>query len=315
MEKLVNLFIPGFAKSGTTALYHYLNTHPDIFFPVLKEPHYFARDFDEYRNIRRAIDYKRLFIKDSKTHYRGDASVFYLYSDVAIKRIHRYNPYAKFIVCMRNPIEMAQSLHTQFVFTYFEKFKDFEQAWHLQDLRKEGRFVAKGCPDKRFLYYLQCCSIGTQLQKLYRLYPKENILCLFQDELRSDMRSQYLKIMKFLNIPDDGRTDFPIINEAVQRKDNFISKLLMANSPFKRRMKQMIRYAFPNLPMGFAAKFAGKIEERPQHNLSKEFLNELETAFEPEISLVEKLTGADLSHWRRKETENIDKKTLKSAQG
>lgn len=39
-----NFFIVGARKSGTTALYHYLKMHPDVFLPELKEPQFFGKD-------------------------------------------------------------------------------------------------------------------------------------------------------------------------------------------------------------------------------------------------------------------------------
>ena len=44
-----NLFIVGAPKCGTTAWVEYLRTHPDIFFPEIKEPHYFATDLPGMR--------------------------------------------------------------------------------------------------------------------------------------------------------------------------------------------------------------------------------------------------------------------------
>ena len=40
-----NFFLFGAPKCGTTALYEYLRTHPNVFLPRLKEPHFFADDF------------------------------------------------------------------------------------------------------------------------------------------------------------------------------------------------------------------------------------------------------------------------------
>ena len=37
-----NFLIIGAAKSGTTALYHYLNQHPQIYMSPVKEPRFFA---------------------------------------------------------------------------------------------------------------------------------------------------------------------------------------------------------------------------------------------------------------------------------
>lgn len=40
---LPNLFIVGAVKCGTTSLYAYLRQHPQIFFPEMKEPHFYTR--------------------------------------------------------------------------------------------------------------------------------------------------------------------------------------------------------------------------------------------------------------------------------
>ena len=39
-----NFFIVGAPKSGTTSLFHYLEQHPEIFIPSIKEPRYFIAD-------------------------------------------------------------------------------------------------------------------------------------------------------------------------------------------------------------------------------------------------------------------------------
>lgn len=39
-----NLFIIGAMKSGTTSLYAYLNSHPQIYMSEFKEPEYFAKE-------------------------------------------------------------------------------------------------------------------------------------------------------------------------------------------------------------------------------------------------------------------------------
>ena len=39
-----NFFIVGAPKSGTTSLFHYLDQHPDIYIPSIKEPRFIADD-------------------------------------------------------------------------------------------------------------------------------------------------------------------------------------------------------------------------------------------------------------------------------
>ena len=59
----------GAAKSGTTALYHFLNLHPEIFLSPIKEPHYFQKilDFSNFSNNyrkRNYFDLKKYFAKE-----------------------------------------------------------------------------------------------------------------------------------------------------------------------------------------------------------------------------------------------------------
>jgi len=133
-EKLPNFFIVGAAKSGTTSLYHHLCQHLDVFMSPVKEPHYFSRDVgvrsfkaDDtksiFANLRGYIDfilksrfyilnfekYKRLFSNVKNEKAIGEASVSYLVSKVAAEEIYKFNPDAKIIIILRNPVKRAFS--------------------------------------------------------------------------------------------------------------------------------------------------------------------------------------------------------------
>ena len=61
-----NLFIVGAAKAGTTALVHYLNQHPIIYFSPIKEPHHFStdikwEDFREDHKKNTFVDFNKYF--------------------------------------------------------------------------------------------------------------------------------------------------------------------------------------------------------------------------------------------------------------
>lgn len=44
LEPWPEFMIIGAAKCGTTSLYHYLRTHPQIFLPAVKEPGFFSAE-------------------------------------------------------------------------------------------------------------------------------------------------------------------------------------------------------------------------------------------------------------------------------
>ena len=59
---LPNLIVVGAAKSGTTSLWHYLMSHPEIFMSKVKETNYFAQDLMTRNNPIRGLEqYESLF--------------------------------------------------------------------------------------------------------------------------------------------------------------------------------------------------------------------------------------------------------------
>ena len=56
MSRRPNLFIIGAPKAGTSSLYDYLSGHPDIYMSPVKEPFYFATDFQRHRAQMRYPD-------------------------------------------------------------------------------------------------------------------------------------------------------------------------------------------------------------------------------------------------------------------
>lgn len=80
--KTPNFFIVGAPKCGTTAVYTYLSTHPDIFFPErAKEPHHFNTDMPGFRWYPEKDSYMALFAsaEAQAASIRGEASVQYLF--------------------------------------------------------------------------------------------------------------------------------------------------------------------------------------------------------------------------------------------
>ncbi len=100
-----DFFIIGAPKCGTTALATYLAEHPNIQLSDPKEPHYFCKDLKAGGPpVASDKDYVRRFfpgLEESGASAAGEASVWYLYSDVAVRNILRFQPDAKFIVMLR----------------------------------------------------------------------------------------------------------------------------------------------------------------------------------------------------------------------
>ncbi|MCH6588336.1 MAG: sulfotransferase, partial [Proteobacteria bacterium] len=93
--KRPDFFIVGAPRCGTTAMYHYLEAHPEIFMSEEKEPHYFSSietSSIHPRVIRDKKKYLALFKKANNAKAIGEASTSYLWDPESAKLIHNTVP-------------------------------------------------------------------------------------------------------------------------------------------------------------------------------------------------------------------------------
>ena len=208
-----NFFILGAPKCATTSMVGWLQTHPQVFIPAIKEPHFFNTDDRQY--VRTLDAYERLFSAATTAHRAiGEASVWYLSSGVAVANILAYQPQARFIVMIRNPIEMAPALHSEMLMSGHENIRDFKKAWLLQDERRQGRMVPALSWARRRLQYGASCALGAQLRQLLSVVARDRVLTILFDDIVQDPRQMYLRALQFLELDDDGRIEFPALNKS-----------------------------------------------------------------------------------------------------
>src|SRR6185312_1096375 len=163
-----NFILVGAPKCGTTALAGYLRAHPRVFMCVPKEPHYFAVDLPSHRYVSDWDAYQALFRGAGREHVAiGEASIFYMYSEAAITGIRERLPSARLLVMLRNPVELAISMHAQALRTRDETITDFAAAWSLCADRRAGSNVP---------------PLGLQLQRLLDVFQKAQVGWWFLDD-------------------------------------------------------------------------------------------------------------------------------------
>jgi len=217
-----------------------LAQHPNVYFSFPKEPEYFATDFNG-RVISRYDDYLRLF-NDADEHHLalGEGSVLYLFSKEAIPNILRFQPSAKIIVMLRNPVELVVSLHAQLLVQGGETIPLFVDAWKAESERKQGKRIPIGCRDPQWFYYSEWGKLGTQLQRVMEIVPEEQLKVILFDDFVSNTSKIYRETLMFLGIPDDRRTEFPVINERRTVKNlrlqNAVAALMKWWLPLRSRL-------------------------------------------------------------------------------
>jgi hypothetical protein len=209
-SRFPDFFLVGAPRCGTTALSIYLTRNPQVCFARPKEPHYFAK----ISHIPGADELKRDYLDRHFSHCAaehrvlGEGSVSYLYAPGAIERILHFNPKAKFIVQLRNPLKMLPSYHLRMRFLLQEDAADFGTAWGLEAARKNGENIPGYCLDPRLLYYSEVASYGAQIEQLFKVAGREQTHVIVFDDFVSDTLGVYRRVLEFLDIDDDGQTEF-----------------------------------------------------------------------------------------------------------
>lgn len=119
---LPNFLIIGAHKAGTSSLHRYLQQHPDVFLPTLKEARFFSYDPGEaevepspyawgprVHPIRSWKEYLDLFAPVTTERAIGEASPCYLNHPRSPARIKQALPDVRLIVSLRDPVDRAYS--------------------------------------------------------------------------------------------------------------------------------------------------------------------------------------------------------------
>jgi hypothetical protein len=294
-----NFFIVGAPKSGTTALAQYLDQHPSIFFCPQKEPNYFCRDFPGIRLVSTEEEYLRLFQGATAQHRAlGEGSIRYMYSKVAIEALHAFAPGAKLIIMLRNPVDMIHSFHSQALYALYESEKNIEKAWALQHERANGASVPKGCLEPAFLQYREVGMLGQQVERVLKIFPREQVRVYFMDDFARDTRSVYEEVLSFLDVPSDHRTDFPKVNENKRLKSSLIATVTQRPPKAWVKARKAIHRALGIESLGLLEplrRWNKQTEDRQP--MTPELRAMLTEEFRPDIESLAKLLDKNLDAW------------------
>ena len=188
-----NLFLIGAMKSGSTSLHYYISTHHEIFMCEPKEPFYFAKEI----NWSRGEDwYIKLFENADNAKIIGESSTAYTkrpkYNGVA-KRIAEFNPNARFIYIMRDPIERTISHY-----------------WH--NVRWHGEKRDMLAAIKREAHFLDVSNYPMQIAPYFKIFGRDAVYLLTFEQLVDDPLGAVSAIFSWLGVdpsfspPNIGQT-------------------------------------------------------------------------------------------------------------
>ncbi|RLD27263.1 MAG: hypothetical protein DRI75_09955 [Bacteroidetes bacterium] len=301
----INLFIVGAAKSGTTSLYNYLNQHPDVYFPNVKEPNYYAAIESEdslvYKKPKENVFYHNKIIKDQDNYFSlyknsykykiiGDASPSYLWDTNSSQKIYSDFPESKILIILRNPINRAFSHYLMNIKSGVEKEDDFFKA-----LKRDENTHPKVWGDGKVMLYKELGMYYPQVNSYYDVFDKENIKVIIYEEFFEDTKKGMSSVLEFLEISDFNKNevDFDKVYNVYKSPNGKLSKTLLRH----RTKFNFIRRFTPNrLKYFLQNKILFKNSSKPK--MGNEAYSYLLRAFQQDIMNLEGLLNRDLDGWK-----------------
>lgn len=235
-----NLFLIGAPKSGTTSLAYYMSQHPSIFVAPTKEPHFFCPEFTP-RFVRNGNAYASLFGGARDQHrWVAEASTLYMYFQESIARIVAYNPDARFIAMLRDPLKMVPSWYAHLCASpnILEDCKTLDEAWSLVESRKRGERIPNGCQVPPLLFYDEIAKYHKQLQMLWQCVHRNRIHVIIFEKFHEDPRESFSELCDFLEIPRCPTIRFAVKNaRKAWRSETFRS---VVSNPIVPRLRDAL---------------------------------------------------------------------------
>lgn len=176
MSRLPSFIYAGAAKAGSMWIDAALREHPEIFLPVVKRTFFFDRNFQSGLEW-----YKSHFQGSEGYKAAGEICHDYFLDPAAAQRIKDHIPGAKVIFCLREPADRLVSayLHEREHGNIGDQ--SFEEFIANDDVLQKSRYLENLKP------YLD-------------IFPRDQILVLFYEDLRDDPAAFYSKMCKFIGV-------------------------------------------------------------------------------------------------------------------
>lgn len=265
----------GASKAGSTWIYNALKEHPELCIPDAKDiqffDYYYDKGFSWYESFFKICGFKK----------KGELSHDYFLYETCAKRIYEYNSKIKLIVTLREPIDKTIS-----AFIYNKS----------TELSTGQNFIEYAFSPK----IIKLSSYYENLKPFYELFPAENILITFYDDLKNDNKKFIQDIFMFLNVGYDyvpsvvGKK----ILSAREPKNYFIAHLAYKIASFLRKI------GFANLVGRVKSNYLfnkllyNEIEEK--ESIDENDLNKLYSFYSKQYSNLEKLIGKKIpKSWKK----------------
>ena len=296
VTRLPDFFIVGEPKSGTTALYEMLRSHPEIFMPELKEPLYFARELHpnlehDALHPRTLQEYLALFAPAQPSQRVGEASVSYLRSHTSAQRIAELVPDARIIALFREPASFIRSLHLELLKDFQETEKDLRKAIAREQLERHTKHDLWYSPER--------VKYTEHLRRFHDVFGSERVLVLIYDDYRADNAATVRKVMRFLDVDESAPLSSSDANTTVlvrsPRAYALARSLYLGQGPAARLVKPALKaFTSQRLRRNGMRELRDRVLWGAPPPVDEELMAELRDQFRAEVARFGEYIGRDL---------------------
>jgi hypothetical protein len=221
VKSTLDFIIIGAQKAGTTSLFEYLRQHPELALPPGKEVPFFSHEGWRARGWEEYID-KTFAFADPHAKW-GTATTTYMvggiydagaapvadgddcYDERTVPlRIRELLPDVKLVAILRDPIERARSHHQMMSMRGLEE-RSFNDAIS-ELLRPESIRSSREFPQET-TGYITWGEYGRILAGYFDVFPREQILVVFTEELERSPQQLLHRVQEFLGVTADFLPD------------------------------------------------------------------------------------------------------------
>jgi hypothetical protein len=280
---LPNVLVIGAQRCGTTTVWHALDRHPDVFMAPAREIRFFSHD--HLFNRGAAFYETRFFHGWNGETACGEKTPEYLLMPKVASRIHDVLGGAvKLVVLVRDPAERAHSGYRHSLMLGFESLP-FHEA-----LAAEPERIARNPAALGRFGYLARGYYARQLARYIDLFPPENLLIVFYEDLVADQAALFERIFRFI-----GVAPLPYAERVYEGRLRIEKIATDAGSRVIVDKGNVIRQPSPSL-MTFVAAYNDAVDRlRPLSRDEAVAINR--NYFRDDILVLSQLTGRDLGAW------------------
>jgi hypothetical protein len=286
----VDFFIAGAPKAGTTSLYYYLEEHPEIEMSSQKEPDYFSdiplQEQGMYygKNRINTLDkYESLFAQKEGVIY-GEGSVSYLFYENVAEDIKKYNPNAKIIIMLRNPIDRAFS-HYLMDYRLGLVSDSFEDIINKKSKYKNAHLF--------YQQYIEVSEYAKQIQRYCNVFSTDNLLLIDYEDFKGDVSGTVDLVYDFLKVSTEFSADVNTKHNTFTMPKNkgirFIYSFVI--------LRKILTFIFPKSLVENIKGLLFRADKKPK--LLEETRNQLKQFFSDDVRELGRVLGKDYSKWTK----------------